>query len=115
PTATIASGTPTTTTPMAEPPVAGMAIPPAMATPDSLSSTCTSLAGAGYDGSTFDQVREVYTFGDSLTTACLDASLNRVCLYGVAAEAGADYENWGAGFGLQLANDVVPVEPFDAT
>jgi hypothetical protein len=45
----------------------------------------------------------VSSFGDDVSTRCLTSSENRMCLYGVAADAGTDYENWGAGMALRLA------------
>jgi hypothetical protein len=34
----------------------------------------------------------------------------QVCLFGVVADAEYDYRNWGAGFGLLLAEDEVPFD-----
>lgn len=109
------AATPTAATPTAEPPVAGMDIPPAIPIPDFVGSSCTSLAGASHDGILFERVQKVYTFGDSNTTACLDVAPYQVCLYGVAADAGSDYTDWGAGVGLQLVSGKDPAEVFDAT
>lgn len=54
-----------------------------------------------------DVPTKAYTFGDGVSTMCLDAAEpDRVCLYGTAADSddgmGNAYAYWGAGFGIQM-------------
>ncbi len=114
PTATSVSST----NPATQPPVSGPTAPAMSGAPSGSippGSTCTTLAGASHEEPSFPRVQQIYTFGDSLTTACLHVTSTQVCLYGTAAEAGADYSNWGAGVGLQLVSGEDPAEVFDAT
>jgi hypothetical protein len=58
----------------------------------------------------------IYSYGDGMTTACLTSpAANQVCLDGLGAMAGDNYENYGAGIGIQLAVTDPAEVPWDAT
>jgi CubicO group peptidase (beta-lactamase class C family) len=58
------------------------------------------------------------TYGDDISTRCLlQNDGNQVCLMGHGADAGANYDNWGAGLQVRLAatdEDGEATVPFDA-
>ena len=60
----------------------------------------------------------VFTYGDAVSTRCLHSVEDgRMCLRGYAANAGNNYENWGSGMAVRLAEtdeDGNVVNPFDA-
>ena len=71
-------------------------------------STCTATEGdgLGVEEAEIPASWGVYSYGDGVTTACLTSEGgNQACLEGLGADAGTDYANWGAGVGVQLAED----------
>lgn len=61
----------------------------------------------------FPGVRNIYFYGDSVTTACVTHDVGRVCIEGNAptsSDGTDDFKNWGFGLGMYLATSV----PFDA-
>jgi hypothetical protein len=79
-------------------------------------------ASNGQNTPMLDGIRNIYYFGDMVTTACGDLmTMGRACIYGEAGPSAVgdnDYANWGAGLGLQLAQSDstgVTVAPWDAT
>jgi hypothetical protein len=61
----------------------------------------------------FPGVRNVYFYGDGITTACVTHTRDQICIEGNAPSSsdGTDeFRNWGVGLGLYLATEV----PFDA-
>src|SRR5690606_21686132 len=63
----------------------------------------SSVPGVSNEDLGFDAVSGVYYYGDSVTTIAATATAGSVCIEGTGADAGSDYANYGAGFGLQLS------------
>lgn len=93
--------------------------PPDAGVQDPGAVTCDNTASEWFPTTTLaPHGQGVFTFGDGISTICVDElTANRICLKGDAADAGSDYEYWGAGFGIGLApadeNGTVTA-PFDA-
>lgn len=66
------------------------------------------------DETAFPAVRSIFTDGDTTTTICLDnvKVAGTLCVEGNGTDAGEQFQNWGAGIGLQL--DVQPNDAGDA-
>lgn len=76
--------------------------------------TSTETEGLGVEEAEIPASWGVYSYGDGVTTACLSSEGgNQACLEGLGADAGSDYANWGAGVGVQLAED--DETPWDAS
>jgi hypothetical protein len=61
----------------------------------------------------FPGVRNIYFYGDGVTTACVTHNQDRLCIEGnapVSSDGTDDFKNWGMGLGMYLATSV----PFDA-
>lgn len=82
-------------------------------------SDCTNVThteGLAPDVAQVPAAQGVYSYGDGVTTACLTSpGANQVCLDGLGALAGDNYENYGAGIGIQLAVTDPAEEPWNAT
>lgn len=80
-------------------------------------SSCTSTdydALSIIDPTDFAGVRDIYFFGDAITTACVTHTEGRVCIEGnvpLASDGTNPYANWGVGLGMYVA---VGEGPFDA-
>lgn len=62
----------------------------------------------------FPGVRNLYFYGDGVTTACVTHNQGQVCVEGNApgsSDGSDEFKNWGMGLGMYLATSV----PFDAT
>lgn len=80
-------------------------------------SECSNVSGEGLDPAVAQvpASQGVYSYGDGVTTMCLTSpAANQVCLEGLGAMAGDNYENYGAGVGIQLATSE-PEVGWDAT
>lgn len=63
--------------------------------------------------SDFPGVRNIYFYGDGVTTGCVTQNRGQVCIEGnapVSSDGTDDFKNWGMGLGMYLATSV----PFDA-
>lgn len=61
----------------------------------------------------FPGVRNIYFYGDDVTTACVTHNQDKLCIEGnapVSSDGTDDFKNWGMGLGMYLATTV----PFDA-
>lgn len=78
--------------------------------------TITENEGLAPEVAQVPAAQGVYSYGDGVTTACLSSpAANQVCLEGLGALAGDNYENYGAGVGIQLAVTDPAEVPWDAT
>ncbi len=93
--------------------------PPDAGVEDPGVSTCDNTGSEWFPTTTLAPYGHgVFTFGDGISTICVDElTEDRICLKGDAADAGSDYEYWGAGLGIRLApadEDGTVTAPFDA-
>lgn len=61
----------------------------------------------------FPGVRNIYFYGDGVTTACVTQNRGQICIEGnapVSSDGVDEFKNWGMGLGMYLATSV----PFDA-
>ncbi len=93
--------------------------------PEGPAVTCTdtpTAGGADNELPAFDGVQRIFLYGDGRSALCVDdTQAMTLCAEGTAWNSdgpGGDYEFWGAGFGLQMADTDANgdlVAPFDAT
>jgi hypothetical protein len=96
------------------------------AVPDGPTAMCDEAPTSGGASNTlpaFDGVQRIFLYGDGQTTLCVDdMQAGQLCAQGTGSPSNGpdgDYQYWGAGFGLQVADtdDATGdlVAPFDAT